>query len=53
MGWLRQGEVIVACETLRDELLAAFDQSGGELPVIWVESGLHNVPKKLKARLQE
>ena len=53
MKLLREGEVIVACETLRDELEAAFSQAGGELPVIWIEQGLHNLPKKLAVRLQE
>jgi len=49
---IRQGEVLVACETLRDELFAAFEQAGGELPVIWLESGLHHTPSKLKRRLE-
>lgn len=45
--------VIVACRTLEQELLCAMERIGCTLPVRWIESGLHNVPKKLNARLQE
>lgn len=45
--------VIVTCRTLEDELHAALLKSGRDYPVIWLESGLHNTPQKLTARLQE
>jgi len=45
--------VVLSCRTLEDELNAALKKSGRDYPVIWLESGLHNVPKKLTARLQE
>ena len=44
---------VVACKTLEDELELAMKKAGIDFPVIWVESGLHNTPKKLAARLQE
>ena len=45
--------VIVACKTLEDELNAAQGRTGLEYPVEWIESGLHNTPKKLTACLLE
>ena len=45
--------VIIACETLRDELEFALAGVGDAPQVVWIESGLHNVPGKLHARLQE
>ena len=38
---------IVACKTLEDELALAAKRTGIELPVVWIESGLHNTPKLL------
>lgn len=45
--------VILSCRTLEDELNAALIKSGMDYPVVWLESGLHNVPKKLTRRIQE
>ena len=45
--------VIVACKTLENELNLAISKTGVSYPIVWIESGLHNVPKKLHARLQE
>lgn len=45
--------VIIACQTIRNELLAAMNTEGVTYPVRWIESGLHNVPKLLNQRLQE
>lgn len=45
--------VVLACRTLEDELAAAIRQSGKCYELCWLESGLHNVPRKLNARLQE
>ena len=44
---------IIACKTIEKELLAAIEKNGVMYPVLWLESGLHNSPKKLKARLTE
>lgn len=44
---------IIACKTIEKELLAAVEKTGVMYPVLWLESGLHNSPKKLKARLTE
>ena len=45
-------QCVVACQTLRDELEYVLGALGNKPDVIWIESGLHNTPKKLHARLQ-
>lgn len=45
--------VILACQTIENELLAAMAAEGVNYPIRWIESGLHNVPKLLNQRLQE
>lgn len=45
--------VIIACQTLQNELEAAMAACNFSCEVRWIESGLHNVPKKLHATLQE
>lgn len=44
---------IIACKTIEKELLAAMTQVGCQYPVLWLESGLHNWPDKLRGRIQE
>jgi hypothetical protein len=44
---------IVACETIRDELISALSRLALECPVKWLEGGLHNSPPRLRARLAE
>lgn len=43
---------IIACKTIEKELLAAMTQVGCQYPVLWLESGLHNWPDKLRGRIQ-
>jgi len=45
--------VIIACKTLENELRRAIEVCGCNHDVLWIESGLHNVPKKLTQKLQE
>ncbi|HWR37945.1 MAG TPA: DUF1638 domain-containing protein [Patescibacteria group bacterium] len=45
--------VILACQTLQDELKLAIQRTGCEYPVLYVESGLHNTPELLHKRIQE
>jgi len=45
--------VIIGCKTLENELRRAMKECDCVYDVKWVESGLHNVPKKLRAALQE
>jgi hypothetical protein len=44
---------IVACETLKQELLAAMEKRGCDYPVIWVDAGKHTWPDKLRVAVQE
>lgn len=44
---------IICCKTIYAELELAMAESGCSHPVILIESGLHNYPGKLRARLQE
>ena len=45
--------VMIACKTIEQELLAAMRQTGCSWPVLWLESGLHNWPDKLRAQIQQ
>lgn len=42
--------VVIACKTIEKELLAAMGQ--GRCPILWLESGLHNWPDKLREEVQ-
>ncbi|MBZ4687083.1 MAG: hypothetical protein PWQ96_1729 [Clostridia bacterium] len=44
--------IAVACHTLKDEVELVAKDLQVSYPIIWVDSGLHNVPKKLKETLQ-
>ena len=44
--------VIIGCKTLENELNCAIEQCSCAYDIKWVESGLHNLPKKLRAALQ-
>jgi len=46
-------EVIVACKALTQEIEHVQKKLGTDIPVIWVDRGLHNVPSKLNAAVQE
>lgn len=45
--------VLVACETIEDEVNEALGRLGLDYPVIWLEGGLHNTPERLRGRLAE
>lgn len=45
--------IVIACKTIEQELLASMEETGCDYPVLWLESGLHNWPDKLRNRLQE
>lgn len=45
--------IVVACQTLRDELSLAIKECGVNYPVIYIESGLHNKPELLHRRVQD
>ncbi|HEY3426658.1 MAG TPA: DUF1638 domain-containing protein [Negativicutes bacterium] len=47
------GTVIIACQTLQDELRMALKETGVNYPVFYIESGLHIQPDSLHRRIQE
>ncbi len=47
------GKIIVACQTLRDELRMALKETGVDYPVIYIEAGLHKRPDALHQKIQE
>lgn len=44
---------IIGCKTLERELLRSMEVAECDAPVLWVDSGLHNWPDKLRGRIQE
>lgn len=45
--------LIIACNTIVEELNMACSEVKCEYPIMWIESGLHLQPNSLKKRLQE
>lgn len=46
-------QVMIACAMLEDEVMAAYNQFGRGMRVVWVDRGYHENPDVLRARLQE
>ena len=46
-------KIILACETIKDELMEAMANVREETPVIWIESGLHDKPCELGRTIQQ
>ena len=45
--------IILACKTLQDEIELAQKNTGTDFPVTYIESGLHEKPKKLAEAIRE
>ncbi|SMC33506.1 DUF1638 domain-containing protein [Sporomusa malonica] len=45
--------VLLACQTMKDEIELAMQQASITYPVIYFESGLHNTPELLRQKIQE
>jgi hypothetical protein len=45
--------ILVACETIEDEIKRSLAERSLNYPIIWLEGGLHNIPDRLRGRLQE
>ncbi|MDR2302388.1 MAG: DUF1638 domain-containing protein [Deltaproteobacteria bacterium] len=45
--------ILVACETIEDEITRVLKENSLSYPVIWLEGGLHNNPDNLRARMVE
>jgi Protein of unknown function (DUF1638). len=49
----KMNRVIVACQTIAEELNAAINEIGCKDPILWIESSLHIDPESLKKRMQQ
>ncbi|MDR0620474.1 MAG: DUF1638 domain-containing protein [Deltaproteobacteria bacterium] len=45
--------ILVACETIEDEVNRALEENSLNHKVVWLEGGLHNNPDRLRSRIQE
>ncbi|MEL7602707.1 MAG: DUF1638 domain-containing protein [Bacillota bacterium] len=45
-------ELVIACSMLEDEVREAMRQTGRELPVLWIDRGLHEYPERLREELR-
>lgn len=45
--------VALACETIVDEIKCSAIEVNSQIPIRWIESGLHNSPEKLRSHLQD
>lgn len=45
--------LIIACNTIKDELNIALNSTDCKYPVLWIDSGLHMYPDSLRKRLQD
>ena len=45
-------QILIACAMLEDEIHKIYEETGCEIPVVWVERGYHNTPEKLRGKLQ-
>lgn len=44
-------ELVIACEMLEDEIREAMRQTGRDLPILWIDRGLHEHPERLREML--
>ena len=44
--------ILIACETIEDEVNDSLERLKLDYPVVWLEGGLHNSPDRLRTRLQ-
>ena len=44
--------VLLACQMLEDEIQRAVQRTGAQMPIVWVDAGLHEDPDRLREELQ-
>ena len=42
-------EVLLSCEMLEDEMQLALQRTGVQMPIVWLDAGLHEYPAKIRA----
>jgi hypothetical protein len=45
--------ILIACQTISNEVEQALSEINNEISLLWIESGLHSYPDSLRNRLQE
>ena len=45
--------ILISCAMLEDEVKKVYDEQNCQIPIIWIDRGYHNTPKKLKEELQD
>ncbi len=45
-------KVLLCCEMLEDEIKLAYQRTGSQIPIEWVDAGLHEYPAKLREELE-
>ena len=45
--------ILISCAMLEDEVKKVYDEQNCQIPIVWMERGYHNTPKKLKEELQK
>lgn len=46
-------EIIIACSMMEDEIKKAVAETGSDIPLLWVDRGLHEYPDQLRGELTE
>ena len=44
--------VLLACQMLEDEIQRAVQRADAQMPIVWVDAGLHEYPDRLREELQ-
>lgn len=45
--------IVIACETLSDEVMLVANELKLPYPIIWIKSGLHTTPERLRKAIQD
>ena len=46
-------EIIIACSMMEDEIKKTVTETGSDIPLLWVDRGLHEYPEQLRGELTE
>lgn len=52
-GLNKENTIIIACSMLDNEIRMAMEQEKCDIPVLWMDKGLHEYPDKLRSALRE
>ena len=49
----KDNAIIIACSMVDNEIRMAMELEKSDIPVVWMDKGLHDDPEKLRSALQE